>query len=389
MKNSEITSRLTVTVFKRRSITIKHLIISAFIIIFSLPFAAMAQSPFKAFENLFTTPKGYIVSYTKTPPVIDGELNDSGWQQAVWTADFEDIEGDLKPKPPLQTNVKMLWDDSCLYIAAKIKDPNVWAYLTHHDDIVFRDNDFEVFVNPNNTTHQYFELEFNAVNTVFDLFLNKPYLNEGNPMINWNAESLRSAVKVQGTLNNPADTDRGWTIEIAIPFKAISLGNNVQVPREGSLWRINFSRVEWDTKAVNGKYVKLTDDRGRNLPEHNWVWSPQGVVDMHLPERWGYLQFTKSNNIGTFNLPYHELQKRYLWLVYYHQKLWRRQHNAYSPLLSDFGLDSKVIINNYINKLQIEATKHQFMALITDEADNVTLTINQEGLIGQLNKIAE
>ena len=109
-----------------------------------------------------------------------------------------DIEGSLKPNPPLQTKVKMLWDDSCLYIAAQINDPGVWATLTHHDDIIFRDNDFEVFINPNNTTHQYFELEFNALNTVFDLFLNKPYRNGGNAMINWNAEGLRSAVKIAG-----------------------------------------------------------------------------------------------------------------------------------------------------------------------------------------------
>ena len=25
--------------------------------------------------------------------------------------------------------------------------------------------------------------------------------------------------------------------------------------------------------------------------EDNWVWSPQGRVDMHQPEHWGYLQF--------------------------------------------------------------------------------------------------
>ena len=244
--------------------SIKHLkrAASVALIFIVQTFTGFAQSPFKNFGNLFTTPKSYVVNYTGKPPLIDGDITDSVWQQAQSTADFEDIEGDLKPHPPLQTNAKMLWDDSCLYIAAQIHDPNVWATITHHDDIIFRDNDFEVFINPNNNTHQYFELEFNALNTVFDLFLNKPYRNGGNAMINWNAEDLRSAVKVQGTLNNASDTDKGWTIEIAIPFKAISLGNNVQVPQNGTLWRINFSRVEWDTRVVNGKYVKLKDSAG-------------------------------------------------------------------------------------------------------------------------------
>jgi len=354
--------------------------------VFSVPLTAIAQSPFKIFSNLFTIPNGYVVTHTNTPPIIDGDINDPVWQQAKWTEDFRDIEGDLKPNPPLQTNVKMLWDDSCLYIAGQIHDPNVWAYLKQHDQVVFRDNDFEVFINPNNTTHQYFEIEYNAVNTVFDLFLNKPYHNGGNAMINWNVEGLRSAVKVQGTLNDPSDIDKGWTIEMAIPFKAISIGNNVQVPTEGTLWRINFSRVEWDTKAENGKYVKLKDKAGHNLPEHNWVWSPQGVVDMHWPERWGYLSFTKSNTNNTaFALPYSEMQKRYLWLIYYHEKKWHQQHQIYTPLLNAFALDNSITIDNKVNELRIEATEHQFIAFIKDKQDNVTWAINQEGLIRQYN----
>jgi hypothetical protein len=365
---------------------IKYLKGVAFLAItFLLPCIAQAQDPFKKFENLFTIPKNYTVNYVKVAPVIDGDINDTVWQQAQWTDDFVDIEGDLKPHPPLQTNVKMLWDDSCLYIAAQIHDPNVWAYLTHHDDIVFRDNDFEVFIDPLNTTHQYYEIEYNAVNTIFDLFLNKPYRNSGNPLSSWDVKDMRSAVKIQGTLNDPSDKDKGWTVEAAIPFKAIGQGN-YRLPKEGTTWRINFSRVEWDTKAVDGKYVKLKDSTGHTLPEHNWVWSPQGVINMHYPERWGYLQFSKSNTNNTaFSLPYAEQQKRYLWLIYYQEELWHDEHHAYTQSLKDCGLDSKVTVNGQANNLQIEATTHQFMALITDEKDNITWTINQEGLIGRLN----
>ena len=351
------------------------------------PGISSAQSPFKYFSNLFTSPQSYTVNYVKTAPVIDGDINDAVWQQAQWTADFKDIEGDLKPAPGLKTKVKMLWGDSCLYIAAQIHDPQVWATITRHDDIIFRDNDFEVFVNPNNTTHQYFEMEFNALNTLFDLFLNKPYRNGGNAMFGWNAEGLRSAVIIQGTLNNTTDTDTGWTIEIAVPFKAISLGNDVQIPDEGTLWRINFSRVEWDTQISGGKYIKVKDAAGRNLPEHNWVWSPQGVVDMHYPERWGYLQFTKANTI--FNLPYSEKQKQYLWLIYYHEKLWYKDHHVYQGALKNFGIDNKATIDSQVNTLQLEATGHQFMALITSDNDKITWTINQEGLISRLTTKAD
>jgi hypothetical protein len=57
-------------------------------------------------------------------------------------------------------------------------------------------------------------------------------------------------------------------------------------PQIGQEWRINFSRVEWRTNVENGKYVKVAA-----LPEDNWVWSPQGLINMHVPDRWGFVKF--------------------------------------------------------------------------------------------------
>ncbi|MEJ5171980.1 MAG: hypothetical protein WHU10_13415, partial [Fimbriimonadales bacterium] len=103
----------------------------------------------------------------------------------------------------------------------------------------------------------------------------------------------------QGTLNDPRDEDRGWTVEIAIPWNDL-YEHQAQIsqddsppptpwrPSEGTTWRVNFSRVEWDVVIDNGKYRKIP-----NRPEHNWVWSPQGAIDMHRPEHWGYVQFTE------------------------------------------------------------------------------------------------
>jgi hypothetical protein len=355
-------------------------------LIFFSPGKVHAQSPFAGLEKLFTMPANYIVHYTKTAPVIDGDINDDVWKQAAWTNDFQDIEGDSKPRPSLKTKTKMLWDDSCIYIAAQIEEPQVWAYLQKHDEIIYHDNDFEVFISPRNSTQQYYELEFNALNTVLDLFMDKPYRDGGNPMINWDAKGLRSAVKIQGTLNNPDDTDKGWTVEIAIPIKAISTSNKMRAPQEGTLWRINFSRVEWDTKAVDGKYVKLTDSNGYARPEHNWVWSAQGVIDMHFPERWGYLQFTKSDDPNVaFAMPYAEQQKQYLWLIYYREQMWYSKHGEYVLTLKELGLGDSITIDNKTNALKLEATAHQFMGFITDDKDKITRTINNEGLARELN----
>jgi len=72
-----------------------------------------------------------------------------------------------------------------------------------------------------------------------------------------------------------------------------------RLPRTGEQWHVNFSRVEWLLDARDGQYVKRTDPaRGKPVPADNWVWSPQGVVDVHIPERWGYVQFSTTQPGG-------------------------------------------------------------------------------------------
>ena len=81
------------------------------------------------------------------------------------------------------------------------------------------------------------------------------------------------------TINDPSDTDKAWYVEIAFPLDVLAELNGNRKPAVGDQWRVNFSRVEWHTTIVNGKYVKEKDPiSGKILPEENWVWSPQGVV---------------------------------------------------------------------------------------------------------------
>ncbi|WP_051359759.1 carbohydrate-binding family 9-like protein [Adhaeribacter aquaticus] len=360
-----------------------RLYLSLMVAMLVVPIAASAQHPiFKGYENLFTPPLNYVVYRTTSAVKVDGHLNDKAWEAAAWTEKFIDIEGSLKPAPRLETKVKMLWSDSCLYIAAELKEPHVWASLQKHDAIVFHDNDFEIFIDPDNNTHQYFEIEVNALNTIFDLFMAKPYRNKSSAMIGWNTEGLRSAVQIQGTLNNPTDTDKGWTVEMAIPFQAVSLGNSASIPTEGTLWRLNFSRVEWDTSIENGRYVIKTNAKGKKLPEHNWVWSPQGVINMHFPERWGYLQFSKkASGTVSFALPYSEKQKEFLWAIYYQQKKHYQQHKRYAPSLSELGLESLVQVGGQANKLTLEVSSRQFLATIKGQAAGKCWQIDQDGLV--------
>ena len=363
---------------RRKTIGAQRILIGWIFSVFSLP--VFSQAAFHGYEHLFTAPKSYVVHYTTEVPTIDGNISDPAWNTATWTEEFEDIEGSKRPAPAYKTRAKMLWSDSCLLIAAELEDPHVWATLTRHDAIIYYDNDFEVFIDPANNTHQYFEVEVNALNTILDLFMPKPYRNGGAAMLSYNMTGLQSAVTVMGSLNDPADKDKGWTVEMAIPFRAIYIGNQWRPPAEGALWRINFSRVQWQTEIVNGKYVKKKGRNGRPLPEDNWVWSPQGVINMHLPERWGYLQFTKekSGRKG-FVLPVAEKRKQYLWLLYYKQKAFFGKNQRYATSLQDLGLTDGVLIDGTKNSLHMEATTRQFSGYITDQ--NTTLSINDEGFV--------
>jgi hypothetical protein len=344
---------------------------------------AAAQLSFKGYEHLFTTPRHYVVQHTTQAPLMDGNINEAAWQQAEWTDLFIDIEGSKKPVPAYDTRVKMMWTDSCLFIAAYLQEPHVWATLKNKDAIIYYDNDFEVFIDPYNTTHHYYEIEVNAFNTVLDLFMTKPYRNGAAAMLAYDVAQLQTAVQVQGTINNATDKDSAWTIEMAIPFRSLYKGNHWRPPTEGALWRINFSRVQWHTEIVDGKYIKKKDANGKVLPEENWVWSPQGVINMHLPERWGYLQFAKSKNKG-FEWPYDESRRPYLWLLYYQQQAFKEKHGRYATTLKQLGITTgETVIDGKKNYITMEATGRQFMIYLSDKESK--LTINENGLVQKIN----
>jgi hypothetical protein len=232
---------------------------------------------------MYPHPKGY-VCYEGSPK-LSGRLDDPAWATAPWTDAFVDIEGDRKPKPTWETRAKMLWDREFFYIGARLTEPHVWATLTEHDSVIFRDNDFEVFIDPDGDNHQYYEYEINALGTDWDLRLVKPYRDGGPALNEWEIPGLRKAVHVQGTINDHSDKDDWWGVELAFPWRVLQEFSQMPAPpRAGDQWRVNFSRVQWDT----GDDGKKIDGR----PEHNWVWSPQHFIDMHKPEFWGYVQFS-------------------------------------------------------------------------------------------------
>ncbi len=282
--------------------------------------------------NQPTLPRRYICQRVLSPLIHDGKLNDSSWQKARWTTDFVDIEGERRPPPGLRTRVKMLWDDEYLYIGAEMEEPHLQASLTKRDSVVYQDNDFEVFLDPDGDSHRYCELEVNALGTEWDLVLNRPYRDHGRANNDWNITGLLCSVNLGGSINDPSDKDEGWSVEIAIPWKAIEdFANHKGPPHDGEQWRVNFSRVQWRWNVENQTYVKRLDSKGKKLPEYNWVWSPQGVISMHRPESWGFVQFSV-NPVGSrcsFAVDPEEEVKDSLRQFYYAQKSYFRNQKSY------------------------------------------------------------
>lgn len=283
-------------------------------------------------------PRGYVAYRASAPLVIDGRLDEAAWQAAAWTEAFINIEGDARPRPRFDTRAKMSWDASYFYIGAVMREPQLWGTLTEHDSVIFRDHDFEVFIDPNGDSHEYYELEINALGTTWDLLLPKPYKDDGKAVNGWEIAGLKSAVHLDGTLNDSRDEDRGWTVELALPWSALGeLARRPSPPADGDQWRVNFSRVEWQLRPLPTSatgYVKVPDTR-----EDNWVWSPQHVINMHRPERWGYVQFSTARPGSVTFQPDASWAAR-LWLhqVYDAQVAYRKTQGRFAASLRELGL---------------------------------------------------
>ncbi|WP_308991335.1 carbohydrate-binding family 9-like protein [Mariniflexile litorale] len=332
-------------------------------------------------SNKKITPKTFVAYKTLEKIVIDGDGSDTSWGKAEWSDVFMDIEGVIKPK--YKTQVKMLWDDNYYYILAKLEEPHVWASLKQRDTIIFYNNDFEVFIDPDNDTQNYYELEINALNTVWDLFINKPYREEGNVVLNdWTLTGLKSAVKINGTINNPLDIDTGWVLEMAIPWTAYKTSYyHENVPKD-DFWRVNFSRVNWQHTVTNGKYQLKKDTNGKFLPEYNWVWSPMGVVNMHEPEKWGYVYFS-SNEIGvkdTFSIPQEEIAKWELYSLYRAQKDYYKTHKSWATSLDSISKE-EIIINDKTLSPILENHASGFNLSVKSPFSNKILIIKEDGKI--------
>jgi hypothetical protein len=250
------------------------------------------------------------------PLQIDGRLDEPAWRLAPRSPRFVDV---ISGTPALyDTRCAMLWDDHALYVGFWLEEPYVRARLAERDSIIFLENDIEVFIDGGDS---YYEFEMNALNTVyevffiwqdaysrggkfdipeFDLFSGKAVSFGGNhdrsgehfwigshPRGNrwafprWDFPGLKTAVHVDGHINDDAEPDRGWTAELVFPWSGMThLANGRSLPpQNGDLWGIFLAR-----------YEKL--EIGGNNIHAGWAWNRIGSNDNHYPERFTHIRFS-------------------------------------------------------------------------------------------------
>jgi hypothetical protein len=355
----------------------------------SVSFAAGSGSrgqarPEPDFEKLPFSPRSFVCYRPSGPLAIDGKLDEPSWSAAGWTDPFVDITGDRTLQPRFVTRTKMLWDDEYFYFAADLQEPHLWGTLTARDSVIFQDNDFEIFIDPDGDTHNYYELEINALATVWDLMLVQPYRDGGPAIHAWDIAGLKAAVNVRGTINRPDDRDDGWSVEMALPWTILAeAAPGRRRPQSGDHWHVNFSRVEWQIDVADNRYAKRRDGKtGKPLPEDNWVWSPQGAVNMHMPERWGIVQFADAV-AGTRSVSFEEDRNdRVKWAMrrlYYRQ---RRQLSSTGRYASNLdALDAGSIT---VEGLEFRPTMQAIDTLYEIRApgfDGATVHIRQDGKV--------
>jgi len=324
-------------------------------------------------------PKTYIAYKAINEIEIDGDFNEISWKNISWTDNFIDIKG-IK-KPTYNTKVKMLWDKNYFYILAKIEEPHVWADIKKHDAIIFHNNDFELFVDPDGDGHNYYEVEINALNTVWDLFISKPYRELNQPILNdWHATGMKSAIKVDGTLNNPNDIDKGWVVEMAIPWDVYKTSYFHKNVPENKFWRINFSRVHWDFQIVDGIYERKKNKKEEVSPEYNWVWSPQGVVNMHQPEKWGYVYFSskKPGQKDSFSISNDEKIKWRLFELYRKQKAYYQKNQQWITRLEKL-MPLKLFVENKEIKAILETHSLGWNIIVNSPFSQKKIMIREDG----------
>ena len=214
----------------------------------------------------------YQVQRATRPIVVDGKLDDAAWS-AAGTIEFQ-FPWSAQTGAKQKTIARVLWDDNYFYAGYDCEDTDIVAHYTERDDPTYKDDAVEIFINPDPSQTFYYGMEMNARATLYDYL----YIFPKMLLKRINFSGVQLATNIRGTLNQTGDRDRGWSLEVAIPWANFEELAKKLPPEPGSIWTANLNR--WDGTEPNRR-LSLWSDPGMKTP------TP------HNPDRFGKLVFVK------------------------------------------------------------------------------------------------
>jgi len=216
----------------------------------------------------------YTVKRATEPVVIDGIIDEADWAAAQSVGDFAFPwwkEGEKE-----QTEVKMLWDDTFLYVSYRCNDMHIWAEHYDTNSATCLDDCVELFWNPSpGAGNRYNMFEINCIGNLLSVYYDA---DKNSDIKNRNSRIMvpHIAQTIQGTVNNDADTDSGWIVEMAVRFSDYPKLLNKTAPAAGDFWRVGLNRC------------------GGKTNEQFSQWSPSHTPtpNFHVPQDFGKIVFS-------------------------------------------------------------------------------------------------
>ncbi len=179
------------------------------------------------------------------------------------------------------TSFSALWNDAGLFLRFDAQDPSPWHTMTRRDDHLWDEEVVEIFLDPDRSGRDYYELEVNPANVVCDLRMISPWPDKKGD-IDWNLAGLQTRV---APLKDAGGRTVGWTATALLPWPGLAdlpSARKVSLPpRPRDAWRFNVFRIE--------------RPGGPKAPEEGAVyaaWSPPSGESFHDPSAFRDLVFT-------------------------------------------------------------------------------------------------
>lgn len=170
-------------------------------------------------------PQTVLAVRVSTPIVLDGDLGDPAWREAVPFGQFIQLEPDEDKPATERTEVRVLFSDEALYIGAHLYDSSpdsIVARLARRDAQVTADR-FTVFLDPYHDRRTGFYFGVSAAGTQYDGTLKNDDWDDNTWDGIWQARTRRDR--------------EGWTAEIRIPYSQLRFRAGDQ-----QVWGVNFKR---------------------------------------------------------------------------------------------------------------------------------------------------